>query len=78
MQLWALAEAQPDAFFERSGRSLQRVGTRLAAWSQSGAHRAVMKRLQARLDTVCARLAPGDPQQVSCRAIMATAPAKPA
>ena len=78
MQLWALAEAQPDAFFERSGRSLQRAGTRLAAWNKGGAHPAVMKRLQARLDAVCAHLSPGDPQQASCRAVMLAAPAKPA
>jgi thioredoxin-related protein len=78
MQLWALAEAQPDAFFERSGRSLQRVGSRLAVWNQSGTHPAVMKRLQARLDAVCVRLPPSDPQRPSCRAVMAAAPAKPA
>ena len=78
MQVWALAEAQPDAFFERSGRSLQRVGSRLAAWNKAGAHSAVMKRLRARLDAVCARLPPSDPQQASCQAILATAPAKPA
>jgi thioredoxin-related protein len=78
MQLWALAEAQPDAFFERSGRSLQRVGARLVAWSQGGTHAAVMKRLQLRLDAVCAQLSPADPQQASCRAVTAPAPAKPA
>ena len=78
MQLWALAEAQPDAFFERSGRSLQRVGSRLAAWNQAGAHPAAMKRLEAQLEVVCARLAPSDPQQASCRAVLAAAPAKPA
>ena len=43
---WREAAAQPDAFYERSARSLQRVGTRLQAWNQGGAHAAAMTRLQ--------------------------------
>ena len=38
-QLWREAAAQPDAFYERSGRSLQKVGTKLQAWNKGGAHR---------------------------------------
>ena len=74
LQLWALAEAQPDAFFERSGRSLQRVGSRLAGWNKGSAHPAVLARLKARLDAVCARLGAGDPQRESCRSVLAAAP----
>ena len=37
-QLWGEAATQPDAFYERSGRSLQRVGTKLQAWNKGGKH----------------------------------------
>lgn len=77
-QLLTEAAKQPDAFYERSGRSLQRVGTKLQAWNKGGAHAAAMKRLQAQLDGVCSALDAGDPKRVSCaglfkRALKATA-----
>jgi hypothetical protein len=34
----------------------------------------VLARLKARLDAVCARLGPGDPQRETCRSVLATAP----
>jgi thioredoxin-related protein len=70
-QLFAEAGKQPDAFYERSGRSMQRVGTKLQAWNQSGAHRAVMQRLQAQLDGVCGSLATADPKRANCAALLA-------
>ena len=54
LQLWREAAAQPDAFEQRSARSLQRVGKKLQAWSQGGAHGASMTRLRGELDTLCA------------------------
>jgi thioredoxin-like negative regulator of GroEL len=59
-QVFADAAQQPDAFHERSGRSLQRVAAKLAAWNQNGSHDASLQRLRARLDGVCARLPAGD------------------
>ena len=73
-QLFAEAGKQPDAFYERSGRSLQRVGTKLQAWNQSGAHRAVLQRLQAQLDGVCGALAAADPKRANCEALLKPAP----
>ena len=73
-QLLTEAAAQPDAFYERSGRSLQRVGTKLQSWNKGGAHAAAIKRLQARLDGVCSALAPSDPQRASCEALLKPAP----
>ncbi len=70
-QLFAEAGKQPDAFYERSGRSMQRVGTKLQAWNQSGAHRAVVQRLQAQLDGVCSALAAADPKRANCAALLA-------
>ena len=69
------AAAQPDAFYERSERSLQRVGNRLQAWSKGGAHAGVMQRLQAQLDGVCNALDKGDAKRATCAALLKT-PAK--
>jgi thioredoxin-related protein len=64
------AAAQPNAFYERSARSLQRVGSKLGAWNQAGAHAAALQRLQARLDGVCAKLPAADPQHAVCASLL--------
>ena len=74
-QLLSEAAKQPDAFYERSGRSLQRIGTKLQAWNRTGAHGATLKRLQTQLDGVCGALDAGDPKRASCAALLK--PAKP-
>src|SRR4029450_10838519 len=51
-QLFTEAEGQPNAFYERSARSLQRIGGKLVAWNQGQKHASAMKRLQAQLDGV--------------------------
>ena len=75
-QLFTEAAKQPDAFYERSGRSLQRVGTKLQAWNKSGTHTAAIKRLQAQLDGVCQQLPAGDSQRATCDALLKPAPKK--
>jgi thioredoxin-related protein len=69
-ELFAEAAKQPDAFYERSGRSLQRVGTQLLAWNKGGAHAAALKRLQAQLDGVCSALEANDPKRANCTALL--------
>ena len=69
-QLFTEAAKQPDAFYERSGRSLQRVGTKLQGWNKSGTHAAALKRLQTQLDGVCSTLPAGDPSQARCAALL--------
>ena len=69
-ELLAEAAKQPDAFYERSGRSLQRVGTQLLAWNKGGAHAATLKRLQAQLDGVCDALDANDPKRANCAALL--------
>ncbi|MFT3954218.1 MAG: thioredoxin fold domain-containing protein [Piscinibacter sp.] len=54
------AAAQPDAFDARSGRSMQRVGKLLRDWDPLGEQAALKRRLQKRLDPVCAKLPPGE------------------
>ncbi|HZT55104.1 MAG TPA: thioredoxin family protein [Burkholderiaceae bacterium] len=69
-QLFAEAAKQPDAFYERSGRSLQRVASKLQGWNKGGAHAAAIKRLQAQLDGVCAALVADDPKRATCAALL--------
>jgi hypothetical protein len=64
------AAGQPDAFEARSARSMQRVGERLRAWNQGGRHAAVLRRLQGRLDPVCARLPAAAPARAACEAVL--------
>ena len=78
LQLLDEAAAMPDAFYERSGRSLQRVGTKLQGWNKGGAHAAVLKRVQARLDRVCGALPAGDPKRTNCEALLKPPPKKTA
>ena len=77
-QLLGEAAAQPDAFYERSGRSLKRVAARLQTWSRAGTHAAAMGRLQGRLDALCTAPGRSAAEQSTCRSLLAPAPpAKP-
>ena len=60
------AAALPDAFHQRSGRSLQRIGAKLVGWNARGAHAPAMKRLQTQLDGVCAGMDAADPTRAAC------------
>ncbi|MBS0444922.1 MAG: thioredoxin family protein [Proteobacteria bacterium] len=68
-QVLAEAAKMPDAFYERSGHSLQRIGKRLLDWNKGGAHSATVKRLETQLDGVCKRLPAGDPQRATCEGV---------
>ena len=75
-----LAEAGRDsaAFQGRSARSLQRAGGKLVAWGADAPHTAVLRRLQAQLDTVCAKVAAADGQRAACSAMLRPAGKKAA
>jgi thioredoxin-related protein len=74
-QLFTEAGAAPDAFYERSGRSMQRVGTKLQGWNKGGSHAATLQRLQKQLDGVCGALDKGDAKREACEGLL-KAPAK--
>jgi thioredoxin-like negative regulator of GroEL len=74
--LWREAATQPDAFYERSGRSLQRVGTKLQAWSRDGRHPAAMARLRDELSRVCAQGDRGAAERATCEGVLKPAPAR--
>jgi hypothetical protein len=65
------ADASRDggAFHDRSARALQRVGRQLRSWNADGAHEATMKRLRARVDTLCTRA--GAQERSVCRSLLA-------
>ncbi len=75
-QLWREAASQPDAFYERSARSLKRVGNKLQAWNKAGAHQAAMARLQTGLDALCAAPTHSAAERATCAGLL-SAPAKP-
>jgi thioredoxin-related protein len=70
-QLFNEAAGQPNVFYERSARSLERVGKKVVAWNRGNKHAATVQRLQAQLDGVCARLPADDAQQRGvCRGLL--------
>ena len=56
------ASSQSNAFDQRSGRSLQRVGSKLQKWNADGKHQAVVDHVATQLQGICAKLPAGDPQ----------------
>ena len=63
------AASQPNAFDQRSGRSLQRIGAKLVKWNAGGKHQAVIDHLGAQVQGLCAKLPAGDPQRATCDAV---------
>ena len=59
-------EAVPETFYERNRRSLEKMGTKLNTWNKDGKRSALVKRLTARLNDVCAKLPPGDESRSAC------------
>ena len=74
-QLWSEAAKQPDAFYQRSARSLQKVGGELQAWNKGGQHQAVIGRLRGRLDMLCSAPARSADERATCETLL-TGPAK--
>lgn len=67
-QLFTEAAAQPNVFYERSARSLQKVADKLAAWQPR--HAAVAKRLRAQLNGVCRQVPADDGQRAVCEGLL--------
>ena len=54
-QIFSEAAKDGGALHDRSARSLQRVGMRLASWNADGKQAAAIKRVQAKVDVLCAK-----------------------
>lgn len=65
-------EAAQDkgSFYERSARSLQKVGISLKQWNAKGQNEASIKRLRAQLDGICAKVDVADKQRATCEALL--------
>jgi thioredoxin-related protein len=72
-QLFSEAGAQQGAFYERSARSLQKVGTQLGSWNAKGQHQAVVDRLRVQLAPVCSKLPAADGQKATCDGLIKSA-----
>ena len=73
-QLWHEAALQPDAFYERSGRSMQRVGKKLQAWGAGGRHAATMARLRDELSQTCTKAERGVAERTACDGLLTPSP----
>ena len=70
------AAGQSSAFDQRSGRSLQRVGAKLQKWNADGRHQAVVDRLSAQVNGLCAKLPADDAQRATCDGVFKPASTK--
>jgi thiol-disulfide isomerase/thioredoxin len=77
-QLLREAAKDSSAFEGRSARSLQRVGAKLVSWNADGKRAPVLKKLQAQLDGVCAKVEAADGQRAACQAVFKPAAKKSA
>lgn len=75
LQVLREAAAQPNAYYERSARSLRRLGEKLQAWQGTPGHADAMRRLQRELDGLCASAPEADGQRATCRGLLKPAPA---
>ncbi len=69
-QLFDEASRDKGAFYERSARSLQRVGNKLQAWNKGGSQTAAITRLQGQLDGLCRKVEAADGQRARCQALL--------
>jgi thiol-disulfide isomerase/thioredoxin len=73
-QLFAEARKDAGALHDRSARSLQRIGRKLVSWNADGKQAAAMKRLQPKVDALCAQ-AGAEEERSLCRGLLASAAA---
>jgi hypothetical protein len=65
-------DANPDTFYARNGRSLERMGKKLSAWNKDKQHEGALNRIRAQMASVCAKLPAADPARGTCNAVLST------
>ena len=70
LQVLREAAGQPNAFYERSARSLKRLGDKLKGWQKVPGHADAIRRLQGELDGLCASVPEADAQRATCRGLL--------
>jgi thiol-disulfide isomerase/thioredoxin len=77
-QLFTEAANDKGAFYERSARSLQRVGNQLQKWNADGKNAVTIQRLQGVLDGTCRKVDAADGQRAACERLLKGSAAPPA
>ena len=67
-------EPKPETFHARNRGVLDRMGGKLAEWNKDGRHDAVLARLRAQLDGICAQLPERAPERSSCGELLGRRP----
>jgi thiol-disulfide isomerase/thioredoxin len=76
-QLFNEAAQDKGSFYERSARSLQKVGGALVKWNADGKHDSSIARLKTQLDGICGKVDVADKQRATCEGLL-KAPGKKA
>ena len=62
-------DAAPETFYERNRRSLEKMGAQLEKWNTDGKHTAVVQKLAAQLNGICAKLPEADSARGACTGV---------
>lgn len=69
-QLIGEAAASPDAYYRRTRVRFERLGGALQTWAKAQHQTAVVKRLDAQMQTLCAQLPSADPGRAACASLL--------
>jgi len=73
-QVIAELDAAPETFYERNRRSLEKMGAQLGKWNADGKHAAVVQKLSAQLNGICAKLPEADSARAACTGVFGKSP----
>jgi thiol-disulfide isomerase/thioredoxin len=69
-QLLSELDGQPDAIYNRTGRIMKRLGTKLAEWNFDGRYDEQIAAIQLKVDALCAQIPDGDASLSTCQIFM--------
>ena len=69
-QLLSELDGQPDAIYNRTGRIMKRLGTKLAEWNFDGRYDEQIAAIQLKVDSLCAQIPDGDASLSTCQIFM--------
>jgi thioredoxin-related protein len=62
--------ATDNAFYERNGAALERMGRKLNEWNRDDEHQSSIQKVRVQLDGICKKLPKNDTQRATCQAVM--------
>ena len=69
-ELLSELDGREDAIYNRTGRTMKRLGGSLAHWNADGRHDDQIAQIQARVDGLCAEIPAGDQSLATCQVFM--------